>query len=72
MNRAVIRLSSVTYAIRAQRILEQHGIRSYVKRVTRSLQTTGCGYGLEINGDVGAAHTLLERSGIRVLEILPA
>jgi len=61
----VIRLSSVTYAIRAQKVLEQKGIRSYVKRVAD--QNNGCGYGLEIQGDVHTASRLISESGIRIV-----
>lgn len=69
MSKAVIRLSSVTYAIRAQRILEQNGIRSYVKRVTTSMQALGCGYGLEIFGDVNVATKLITDAGINIVEV---
>jgi len=66
----VIRLSSVTYAIRAQKLLEQQGIRSYVKRVTSTTQANGCGYGLEINGNLEAAQRIITASGIRIVEIM--
>lgn len=71
MQKAIIRLSSVTYAIRAQKLLEQNGIRSVIKKLARSLQVTGCGYGLEINApDTGAATTILNTAGVRILEIM--
>lgn len=71
MQKAIIRLSSVTYAIRAQKLLEQSGIRSVIKKLARSLQVTGCGYGLEINTlDVNAAVAVLNASGIRILEVM--
>lgn len=70
MQKAFIRLSSVTYAIRAQKLLEQRGIRATIKKITRSLQISGCGYGLEINaGDLEAAANLIASAGIRIIEI---
>jgi hypothetical protein len=65
----VIRLSSVTYAIRGQKLLEQRGIKSYMKKLTRGLHVKGCGHGLEIHGDVHAAVDILRRADIRVLEV---
>ncbi len=66
----IIRLSSVTYAIRAQKVLEQNGIRSKVKKLTQDMKVNGCGYGLEVAGDVRAAANLLTKTGIRVVEII--
>lgn len=69
MHRHVIRLTSVTYAIRAQKLLEQHGIRSYVKKLTNSMSVHGCGYGLEIIGDPDTAVQIIESAGIRIVEV---
>lgn len=69
MNRHVIRLTSVTYAIRAQKLLEQRGIRSYIRKLTQSLGVYGCGYGLEIAGDLDSAVRIIEAAGIRIVEI---
>lgn len=72
MSKTLIRFSSVTYAIRAQRVLEQHGIRSYVKRVSKGMQVSGCGYGLEITGDANTSTQLITAAGIRIVEVVPA
>lgn len=70
MQKAIIRLSSVTYAIRAQKLLEQNGIRSVIKKLANSLQVTGCGYGLEINApDLDTATRIITAAAIRILEI---
>lgn len=70
MHKALIRLTSVTYAIRAQKMLERQGIRSTIKKITRSLQVSGCGYGLEINAaDLELAKSTLNASDIRIVEI---
>ena len=65
----LIRLTSVTYAIRGQKVLERHGIRSYIRKQTGNLKTYGCGYGLEIHGDATAAAQLIRNAGIRVIGI---
>lgn len=68
--RAIIRLSSVTYSIRAQKLLEQRGIKSYIRKLARGMQVSGCGYGLEVFGDVHTAVQILQTADIRVLEVV--
>jgi hypothetical protein len=65
----VIRLSSVTYAIRGQKLLEQRGIRCNMRKLSRGMNVKGCGYGLDIYGDVHAAVDILRMAGIRILEV---
>ena len=66
----MIRLTSVTYAIRAQKLLEQKGIRAAIKKISRSLQVNGCGYGLEINsGDLEPVKEILSWASIKIVEI---
>lgn len=66
----IIRLTSVTYAIRAQKVLEQHGIRSHVRKLVKNLQVSGCGYGLEVVGDIHLAARLISEAGIRIVEVV--
>jgi len=69
VHRPIIRLSSVTYSIRAQKILEQRGIKSYIKKLTKGLNVSGCGYGLEIYGELNKAVEILQSADIRIIEI---
>lgn len=70
MHKAVIRLTSVTYAIRAQKLLEKRGIRSIIKKITTSLNVNGCGYGLELaSADLNAAQSVIASAGIKIVEI---
>lgn len=69
MNRFVIRLTSVTYAIRAQKLLEQRGIRAHVRKLQKSMSIHGCGYGLEIRANPDTAVQILQAAGIRVIEV---
>ena len=62
--KGIIRLSSVTYAMRAQRILDQNGIRSHIRKITHD---NGCSYVLEINADPESAVKIIQSAGIRVL-----
>jgi hypothetical protein len=63
-------MSSVTSALRAQKLLEQRGIRSYIRKIANHPKLGGCGYGLELLGDLNAALCLLQAAGIRILGIL--
>ncbi len=70
MQRAVIRLTSVTYAIRAQKLMEQRGIQAIVRKNARSMHTRGCGYGIEISlAYLDMAIGILNKNGIRMVEI---
>jgi hypothetical protein len=67
----MIRLSSVTYAIRAQKQLERHGIKSYIRKQQVSKNTRGCGYGVEVHGSVlQTAQDIIREAGIRIYDIL--
>lgn len=70
LNRHIIRLTSVTYAIRAQKLLEQKGYRTYVRKLAKNLNAHGCGYGLEISGNPAEAVEILAAAGIRVVEVI--
>jgi hypothetical protein len=63
----MLRVSSVTYAIRAQKQLERYGIRSAIKKLAANLSVTGCGYALEVQGDITAAADIIRAAGIRIL-----
>jgi hypothetical protein len=70
MRTYTIRLTSVTYAIRAQKLLEQRGIRSHIKKLSQSIGVHGCGYGLSINSDLSQAIQILSSAGIRIVETM--
>lgn len=67
---SVILFSSVTWALRAQKILEKHGVRSAMKKIANSPKLGGCGYGLEIYGNTQAALHLLQAGNIRIVDVL--
>ena len=70
MNRPIIRLSSVTYAIRAQKQLERHGIKSYVRKQADGKNTYGCGYGIEVHSSaLVSAQEIIRAAGIRIISV---
>lgn len=63
----VIIVSSVTYAVKAQKLLSEQGITATLTRADGVRSVKGCGYGLRIHGDLNSAAIVLKRSGIRIL-----
>lgn len=64
----ILVLSSVTYALEAQELLEKHHIRSVITRSAAIRKVRGCGYGLRVGGpNRSRAETLLRDAGIQVL-----
>lgn len=63
-------LNSITYAYRARDYLYKKGIKSYLERIPENLRTTGCGYGIRVNGDAEMIANLLENAGIPVKNII--
>ena len=64
----ILVLSSVTYALEAQELLEKNQIRSTITRSAAIRKVRGCGYGLRVgNADRARAEMLLRDAGIRVL-----
>lgn len=70
MLRPVILVKSVTYAAKAQRLLQQYGISSQIIRNATHHRTGGCGYGLSVSTDPMAARNILVNNGIAVIDIV--
>ena len=60
-------LSSVTYAVKGQKLLSQYGITSSLTRAGNVRAVKGCGYGLRIYGDMRKAASLLKGEGIKII-----
>lgn len=69
IDRPVLVVRSITYAMRGQKLLEKHGINAYVERNTMPNSKQGCGYGLRIDGDAATAVKILSTADITVVEI---
>ena len=71
MAQDIIVLSSITYAYKAQKILDQMWIKSAVIRTPRPYSNKGCGYSLLIRGSLSEAVAALKSEGIRILDVVP-
>ena len=62
----LIKLSSVTQALRARDILRKNGIQSQVARIPAYNGRNNCGYGLKISKNVKEAVKILRENNIKV------
>jgi len=70
MLESTILLSSVTWAIRAQKLLDARGILSDIRKITAHRGLNGCGYALKVRGGGIAARDILRSAGIPVVDIV--
>lgn len=70
MDRTILVLRSVTYAYKAQRLLEKHGIYSQVIRTPAAYAPSGCSYSLSVARQGARAADILRRSGINPLNVV--
>ena len=61
--------SSINWAIQAQKLLEKHGISSNMRKVTNIGPDGGCGYGLDLYGDLDTALHILESADIKYIGV---
>ena len=66
MDKPVILVSSVTYAMKSRDLLFKRGIRAFVERIPPTV-TTGCGYGVYVPNGTDEAERILRENRIKVL-----
>lgn len=66
MNKELILVPSVTYAMKAKGILDQYKIRSYIQRTPKNTGVRSCGYCLFVPNRTDEAEQLLRSKGIRL------
>lgn len=70
MNRPLILLSSITYAMKARDLLWNMGFRAYIERVARN-RDTGCGYAVYVPDNTDMAEQILDQEGFKILGRAP-
>lgn len=64
-----ITTGSITYALKGRDILRKKGFSATVGRITSSKGNSGCGYAVFFEGDIRSAREILQKAGIKILEI---
>lgn len=67
MNRAAIKFSSVTYALKAKEIVEHTGGRAAIRKNPVPSKSEGCGYSLLVDGDLKVIIDLLNMNKIKYI-----
>ena len=60
---------SISWAIQAQKLLEKQGITSDMRKVSNIGPDGGCGYGLDLHGDLHSALQILESADIKYIGV---
>lgn len=69
MQRHIISVGSVTYAIKGRDLLRKSGIRAYIERKTNTNGSVGCGYVIIAEGNREKVIGILTDAGIKISEI---
>ena len=67
MNKQLIMVSSITYAIKGRDILRQRGMKAYIERTPGGKDRAGCGYSIYVDSNTDMAEDILRQSGIKIL-----
>lgn len=67
MDKELVMLSSITYAIKGRDILSKFGIKSFVERTPKNAKTVSCGYSLYVPENIEKAILILKENGLNVL-----
>ncbi len=67
MDRTLLILNSITYAMKGRDILRAKKIKAEIKRVSKRETLHGCGYGLLIYGNAERAKEILRDTHIKVM-----
>ena len=67
MNKAIVRFTSVTYAMKAKNIVESNGGKVTVKRNSKPMAKEGCGYALLISGNIDKMINLFDLNRVKYI-----
>ena len=67
-----IQVGSITNAMRGKRLLEEQGIHSYLHRTSHLSAEEGCGYSILVTEGADKAAQILQKRGVRVINVTKA
>lgn len=68
MNKLIIKVGSVTFALKAKDILQNRGIKSQIKKTANPSKGEGCGYSVVVPDGTDSVVGILRLSGIEILD----
>lgn len=69
MQRHIISVTSITYAIKGRDVLRKQGIKSYIEKKISENGNAGCGYVIVADGNKNKITQALMQSNIKITEI---
>lgn len=69
MQRHIISVNSITYAIKGRDLLRKQGFRAYIERKTNENGNVGCGYVIIVNGNKNKIINALIEAGINIVDV---
>lgn len=69
MQRHIVSVSSITYAIKGRDLLRKQGFRAYIEKKTNVNGNIGCGYVIIADGNREKITNALMNSGVKILQI---
>ncbi|MBR3968903.1 MAG: DUF3343 domain-containing protein [Clostridia bacterium] len=69
MQRHIISVNSITYAIKGRDLLRKQGFRAYIERKTNANGNAGCGYVIIANGNKNKIINALLEAGINIVDV---
>ncbi len=69
LQRHLISVSSVTYAIKGRDLLRKLGFKTYIERKTNTNGNVGCGYVIVSEGNRNNIVKYLNDAGIKIIQI---
>lgn len=71
MNKCIIAVSSITYAMKGMQLLNTNGIFSNIVKLPPTATRRGCAYGIETNCQaIQKALILLSKDGVKYSEVV--
>lgn len=67
MNKAIVKFSSVTYAMKAKGLVENYGGKAIVRKNSKTVTGEGCGYSLVIVGNISRFMNLFDLNRIKYI-----
>lgn len=67
MDKPLILVESITYAIKGRDILNRNGFRAIIQKIIKNKELKGCGYAIYVKERADEAADFLNKSGIKVV-----
>ncbi len=68
MQRHIISVNSITYAIKGRDLLRKHGIKAFIEKKTNQNGNVGCGYVIVADGNKNKIIQALMHSNIAIID----